>query len=319
MRGLADSFLGSFPFYDLVGLGGYAEQQIEIASIKRDGYIFKVEHPEFNLSLAYQKGDMVLRRNGYEVRFPAVEGDVDGIFHVVKVMWDTSSLKLGSSSGVVTTTTPYTIPPASLVRQAKLENLIPSDDFDSMESFRNRVHNCFATLGDKIEESMSIDVYWDVAKDGKKIVGRRPKNETEIQSNLHALLYDQFFVQSIEVIPEAVNASGRLDFALMANVKGAGIQKICVEFKHAHSEKLEHGLLVQLPNYMQSMRAKYGIYCVLYFKSEWFDLPKKYENRYDLELKLAEIRSAAIHPIQQNIKVFSIPFAKGKSASLANN
>ncbi|MGF6570060.1 hypothetical protein ABH945_002171 [Paraburkholderia sp. GAS333] len=316
MKALSDSVMGSVPFYDLVGLGGYTEQQIEIASIKRDGYFFRVEHPDFSLSFGYENGDFVLRRNGYEVRFPAIQGEIDGVFHTVKAAWGVDSLKLGANGLVATTKTPYTVPPTSIVRQAKLENLMPSEIFDSLESFRGRVHNCFATLCDKVEESLSTDIYWNVVKDGKKIIIRKPKDETEIQGNLHALLYDQFLAQSIEVIPEARNSRGRLDFSLLANVKGVGIDRIAVEFKHAHSNDLEHGLLSQLPDYMHSIRAKYGIYCVLYFKCDWFDQPKGFDDRYDLELKLAELRSPTIHPVQQNIKVFCIPFTRKKTASL---
>ncbi|MCC7599348.1 hypothetical protein IGS61_17805 [Janthinobacterium sp. FW305-129] len=313
---LANSVMGCIPIYDLVGIGGYTVQQVEIASIKRDGYFFRVNHPDFYLSLEYQGGDFVLNRNGYEVRFPATEGEIDGIFHNINVLWSTNSLTLTANGKKITTNTPYTVPPESIIRQAKLENLIPNSEFDSLESFRSKVHNCFATLGDKIEESLSTDMYWDVLKDGGKIVERRPKGETEVQSNLHALLYDQFFSQSIEVVPEARNASGRLDFALLANVRGLGIQKIAIEFKHAHSDDLEHGLLHQLPSYMQSIKAKYGIYCVLFFKCGWFDLPKKYENRFTLEVNLADIRNVTNYPIQQNIKVYSIPLVRLKAASL---
>jgi len=225
---LADSLKGALPFYALTGPCGYMEQQIEVDSISRNGYLFRIKSDDFHLELKFENDFLILVRNGKQVMFPVNRGKVEGIYHTVNIAWTPNKLMMGANGDSQIVETQYTKVPSSIIKKAKMENLIPSDEFLSQEEFRNRVNNCFATLSDKIEETMSCEIYWDNKKDGSKIIDRKPKLETSIQSNLHALLYEQFMSQSIEVVPENNNAKGRLDFALFANVKGAPCVRIVV-------------------------------------------------------------------------------------------
>ena len=51
------------------------------------------------------------------------------------------------------------------------------------------------------------------------------------------------------------------------------VAKACVEFKHAHSADIRHGLTRQLPEYMRAHSTDMGFYCVLWYKGDHFDKP----------------------------------------------
>jgi hypothetical protein len=92
------------------------------------------------------------------------------------------------------------------------------------------------------------------------------------------MLADQMRLSSIEVVREYSTGVGDLDFMFLGIVSRTGQRRLCAEFKNAHSDDLERGLTVQLPQYMKNQRATYGAFCVLWYKGEGFDHP------HDLEL-----------------------------------
>ena len=57
-------------------------------------------------------------------------------------------------------------------------------------------------------------------------------------------------LSNIEVIPEHKTGEGNLDFLFIGYVEGQGMSRFCAEFKLAHSQDLNKGLLQQLPAYM---------------------------------------------------------------------
>jgi hypothetical protein len=118
------------------------------------------------------------------------------------------------------------------------------------------------------------------------------------------MLSDIALVQNLEVSREYPTAGGQLDFLFTAPLRTGQIIPVCVEFKHAHSSDLLHGLLVQLPAYMQAKGSDFGIYCVTYFKGRDFGEPAEYDKhslRMALELKR---RSAGLDRI--SILIFDL-------------
>lgn len=114
------------------------------------------------------------------------------------------------------------------------------------------------------------------------------------------------------MIPEYKNGSGSVDFVFIGNVRDKGLKKICVEFKLAHSDDLMNGYWNQLPSYMRVSGAKYGGYCILDFRGDWFDKPILDES---LDLKLIMIPKDKEKPEHKNIRVFLISLSKPKTAS----
>lgn len=125
------------------------------------------------------------------------------------------------------------------------------------------------------------------------------------------------FLSSIEVVPEYHTGIGNLDFAFLGMVKNSGIRTLCAEFKNAHSEDIFNGLTTQLPRYMQNKNSKYGAYCVLYFKGDWFDKPEL--SSQDLDMKLYKKALESGNPLaNDNTRVFVFNLSKPTSASAHN-
>ena len=114
---------------------------------------------------------------------------------------------------------------------------------------------------------------------------RRPKKETDLHGVMHAFLSDQFFLSSIEVLPEVQTGVGNLDFMFLGSVNGVGPCIVCAEFKLAHSADLYHGIERQLPLYMKNQRTENGTYCILDFRGPWFNEPRV--DDVDMHVKLA--------------------------------
>jgi hypothetical protein len=143
---------------------------------------------------------------------------------------------------------------------------------------------------DKINATDMNRAFWDFGYKGLTIESRIPKKETGIVSILHGLLFDIAAAKNFQILPEHPAAGGRLDFLISGILRTGKVVKACVEFKHAHSSELEHGFSSQLPAYMQGEAARFGIYCVLYFKGSWFDKPVY--SIHELEFQLELIRSS---------------------------
>lgn len=142
-------------------------------------------------------------------------------------------------------------------------------------------------IPDKVTTTGMWSAFWNNVYEGPKLKSRTPKHETEIHPTIHALLFEIAIAQNFEVSPEYHIAGGRLDFLITAPLFSGETVPVCVEFKHAHSEDLFHGLCEQLPAYMQAKGSDFGIYCVTYFKGRDFGKPEKYDEqslRMDLEL-----------------------------------
>jgi hypothetical protein len=247
-----------------------------------DGVLFHIAFDDFWFGLGFRDGQLIMQRREFVL-------GVDETFlrslpsvHTICASWTMERLTflLGhigfrgpSISRWVTLDDPRPAP-ASLIRWARRRNLVPTEEFESEHAFVERVHSSLSFLQDKIDEMASPEVFWDVVRDGQRIVRRTPKRETDLQSLIHALLSDQMLVAGIEVVPEYQTGAGRLDFMFMGRMRGGGIAKLCAEFKTAHSSDLLHGIRTQLPAYMRSTNVDHGTYCVLEFRGEWFDEPR---------------------------------------------
>ena len=149
--------------------------------------------------------------------------------------------------------------------------------------------------------------------EGPKFKCRTPKRETEIHPTIHALLFDIAIAQNFEVSPEHQIGGGQLDFLFTAPLTSGKTVPVCVEFKHAHSQDLFHGLREQLPAYMRAKGSDFGIYCVTYFKGRDFGKPEQYDKHtLQMALELAR-RSAGLDRIAIRIFDLSRPESPSKA------
>lgn len=147
--------------------------------------------------------------------------------------------------------------------------------------------------------------FWDITYDGPKITSRRPKRETDIHPTIHGLLYEIGIAKNFLIAPEYSIAGGRLDFLVSGMLNAGGIVDVCIEFKQAHSHDLLDGLLKQLPEYMKAKGCDSGIYCVMYFRGEYFSKPESYDVDKLMFFLEMERRKAGLHTIRILVMDFS--------------
>jgi len=108
---------------------------------------------------------------------------------------------------------------------------------------------------------------------------KKPLCETDSQPFIKILLNKSCEDEDIAISRENKTGNGNVDFTFTD-----GKFKICLEVKNAHHENVVSGIHRQLPLYMKGEKTKYGIYLVLWFKSENnFQLPNKYNSIKELQ------------------------------------
>tara|TARA_R110002126_G_scaffold144276_15_gene290345 strand:- start:4344 stop:5330 length:987 start_codon:yes stop_codon:yes gene_type:complete len=286
--------------------------------------IFHVASENFWFNLGFIDGELSLQRCDYDLRvtedfFKQLPEDTSFI-----ASWTPDSLIVllgkrgfdGPSIRKVMKIEPRPVP-SNLFRWARHQSLIPTEAYSSEAEFVARVHTGLAMLQDKVDLMNNRDIYWNITRDKHQIKHRSPKKEEDLHGVIHAFLSDQFFLASIEVIPEAVSSAGRLDFLFVGHVKGFGMAKVCAEFKLAHSKDLYRGIEFQLPAYMKSHGTENGAYCIIDFRGKEFALPM--ENSLSIHNRLALASSRGWPNIDSPIKVHNLKVTKAEAASKLKN
>lgn len=282
--------------------------------------LFHVAADNFWFNLGFIDGELSLQRYDYDLRvteefFQQLPEDTSFI-----ASWTPDSLIVllgkrgfdGPNIRKVMKIEPRPAP-ASLFRWARHQSLIPTEAYACEAEFVARVHTGLAMLQDKVDAMSNRDIFWNVDYDGNQVKHRSPKREVDLHGVMHAFLSDQFFLASIEVIPEAMSSVGRLDFLFIGQVKGVGMVKVCAEFKLAHSKDLYRGVEFQLPAYMISHGTDNGAYCIIDFRGKEFALPK--EDNLNIHNRLALSSGRGWPSIDHPIKIHKLKVAKSEAAS----
>ncbi|MGF1718355.1 hypothetical protein L4D08_26230 [Photobacterium chitinilyticum] len=282
--------------------------------------IFHLAGHNFWFNLGFIDGELTFQRCDYDLRVPEsyfkqLSGDTSFI-----ASWTPDSLIIllgkrgfqGPSIREVLKIEPRPAP-INLIRWARHQSLIPTIEYENQTEFVGRVHTGLAMLQDKINAMTNRDIFWNIEYEGNKIKKRKPKKETDLHGIIQALVSDQFFLASIEVIPEATSDAGCLDFLFIGYVRGIGVVKVCAEFKLAHSKDLFRGIEFQLPAYMKSHNTENGAYCIIDFRGKDFSLPK--DDDLSIHNRLYIASNKGWPNIDHPIKVHILKVAKAKSAS----
>lgn len=297
--------------------------QIEIfpAFFKKNYCIFQVRNKDFFFGLGYLNGCLHFQRNDVELKIPLDDLKPTLIAkNLLIATWGSSGLLMAfggidHSKSIIhkEISAPISMAPSSLIKLAKLRSLIPVTIFDSESHFISRVHSSLEALEAKFLEMATPNVFWDIAYDGAKITSRTPKREVDIHPFVRAVLADQMMLSSIDVIPEAMLSSGRLDFMFTGAVKYRGLAHCMVEFKNAHASDLIHGIEYQLPDYMASKGVDHGAYCVFDFRGKWFDRPA--DPLGDIQMQMIAALLRAKLPSSNAIKFYFYQLGKRESSS----
>lgn len=237
--------------------------------------LFGVRAPGYELVCATYQGRLELCRNGFvaAAQLPELHPDVETKI-VVTIMWSPVELLVQ----VATTgfrseqrvNTPVTPVPFSMSEWLRGQGLEPRRSYATAAEVFNEVVNQLEAASRKLKRSAATNGFWDVHYDGKKIVGRTPKKETDVHPTINVLLYDLDLLRGLQVVPEYDAGAGRLDFLISGwSEADRRMVHVCVEFKLAHSKDLASGFLKQLPAYMQQRQTDFGVFGVIDFGVEF--------------------------------------------------
>jgi hypothetical protein len=297
---------------DVLSIEGTQYIVLAMKSENNSEILFEVNSEGFYFSLILKGSEFIFTRNENVVKADFKEVPLNSNF-ILTILWSFTKLSIKiNNKGTSMNTIPIE-PPASLKKWAFLENLIPRIEYISEEALREKVYTCLQTIDDKINEH-GITPFWNIVYKSGKITSRTPKKETDVQPAISLLLADQMLQSGIQMVPEFKTGVGNLDFAFIGYVKDKGQKIICAEFKNMHSKDIYNGLEYQLPQYMRNKGSRYGVYCVLSYKGDWFDKPVE-EKKGEIDMELTRRKIQSSDPLLKSIRIFIFDLTKRKTAS----
>ncbi len=277
----------------------------------KQGYLFRLTADNYYLEVGFTETSFYIARNESKLEAP-IPTDRPNEYVNCYAMWQPTKLSVSMldksydeavSSGADAVTeienrtkeikTPPLLPPNSLITWARKQAIVPTIVYDSLSHFYQEVVSALQSIPDKAKTANIYNAFWNITYRGLfEIAPRKPKREPDIVALVHGLLFDVATAKHFEVSPQYPLGGGELDFLISGHLKTGETANVCVEFKHAHSNRLRHGLLKQLPEYMQTKGSDFGIYCIMFFKGKYFDKPKKYDVE-GLDFYLKNLASSA--------------------------
>ena len=287
-----------------------------------DEIFFDIEDKDFKFKAAWEGNEVYFVRNSDKATIKLVEDYSLGDSFALMISWsfDGIALALMYKNGNIyreTAKTIPTVPPKSTIDYVKKHNLIPITTYRNFSEFKNRVYSSLSSIAEIIESVDSASAFWDFTYDGKKIIKRSPKKEPSVLSSFHMLLHDKMYISNIEVIPEYKTGVGNVDFMLIGTLDNGEKCELCIEVKLAHSDDILNGYQNQLLEYMQHKNIQCGVYCVFWFKGEWYDKPEL--EREELLLKLNEIKKQSKNPYLRATRIYVFDASKKTTASKLGN
>lgn len=228
--------------------------------------LFGIEAFGYYLVAGFEAGLAFIERNGYRASARYIDGQpTNGSPVIAFFIWSRDTLKIALSEGEGhEVQTPPAAPPNRLQEWLDRRALSPRRRYDSEEEVFSEALLLVQRLQEQISALALQSQFWH-----SQASGHVPKREEELQSLIHALLSDRAKMKQLEVVPERIAGSGRLDFSIGGILASGERATVCLECKLGQSGKLVHGLTKQLPEYMRSLHSDSGIYCVVFFGSEY--------------------------------------------------
>lgn len=281
--------------------------------LEKDLVLFKLSFPGFELEAWCQKGMVFIRRNRLCQHSEQIRGN--GRLHVA-FQWTVDSISCGiapwtgdwnaMNTHMRAVRTPHTVPPVELHRMLRANNLLVGTAYKAADDVFATVIDCLHLCEEDIRRFGGERFAW-----GKKGDPNRPLDEPEISRYVASFLASYGAARNFDVSCESMAGDGNVDFWVVAPVEGSGLAKVAIEAKKADHANLAQGFSVQLPTYMNRLKASHGIFLVYWLKSP--DYPHPTQNSYtELEIEL-------IHPLPRapGVRSVSIDFSRAPSPSRA--
>lgn len=294
---IADQLKGQMTPRALISYAGAF--MIEVTSLERGATttLFALQYEGYMLEAGIKDGKLFIRRNDtfVEISVPS-DGPV-----LLFMRWLPRALELETRVKKGTKVqrpvnfkrleTSLAAPPVGLIGWARRQSIAPITVYPTEGDFFSTVADALDATEEKITTTSMFPAFWDYQREGRKVVSKKPKRETDIHPTVDALLRDIALAKNFDVDREVIVAGGALDFQFVGSCASGERSRVCVEFKHAHSGDVVHGVSVQLPEYMRAKACSFGIYVVLYFRGDDFDKPSRDLNELRLELEKHRVQT----------------------------
>lgn len=271
-------------------------------------HLFKLEYPGYCFESLISNGQVFIRRNGVYQHSEKYLGDEP--YHVA-IQWDATSVGCGitpkgedMNSAMRLVHTPYTTPPLGMIRDLKCGSQRAGDSYSSVDALFSRVLDCLSFCEKDIRRYGAEKFLW-TGKDPDI----EPLVEPEMTRLVASFLAAYGEVNNFAVSCEPRAGGGSVDFCVYAHVENVGQAKIAIEAKKAHSADLEHGFTHQLPEYMERLETRHGIYLVYWLKSDRYPRPD-FPTYHDLEME-------KLHPLARKgyVRTIGLNLALDRSPS----
>lgn len=157
----------------------------------------------------------------------------------------------GGPRHVFTKTAPVYLP-TSIYEYCKRKGWMQVPSYDTEEDVSRTVIEALQLL--ETPFTLAQRRFWD---------GDEPASESAAGDLVTSHLTHLRFLKNIDVIREAQYGNGRLDFLFLGHTSAGKQVKVCVELKRSNHGDLDHGLCVQLPEYMLRCGTQFGIFLVI--------------------------------------------------------
>lgn len=245
-----------------------------VMAVAEPGVFWQVVCGPYHFIAGLSADSAYIIRNGVQVSTPLTLGERRRAF--VAFSWSPTTLKVGASvltsksgtesgddlrEGVVAfeVQTPFSLPPKRVIRWARGKVLDAATTYKDEAEFRETVLEMLSSLQVVLDATGSQTSLWDSHREDGR-VSHRPKRETDCQAWVRAQLFNIANAKNLEISYEPRVGSGSLDALVTGFVEAVGLARACIEFKLAHSADLDHGIEVQLPEYMHQKSCDFGIY-----------------------------------------------------------
>jgi hypothetical protein len=291
---IADALSPRLPISAL--LSNVVSFHVRLFNIKQEGVLFAVSSPDYSMSLGMRDGAVHFARNRF-VASKAI-GPMTQSFQIL-LAWKLDVFHLAlivdnEDRGCFSVDTPMLVVPPTVIRRARELTLLPRIAYASPSEFAASFIEGMSQLRQKIE--ISRRSFWDYQKEGGSRGNPIPKLEPQSMALIASLLDDHAVVGGYDLDREPSTGVGSPDLKAVAPLTGGGLARIAVEGKNAHATDLRHGLQHQLPAYMHSVGADYGVYLVLWFKCAEF--PRPSGEHVDVSWPLAKLVSGSNIDVQ---------------------
>jgi hypothetical protein len=189
--------------------------------------------------------------------------------------------------------TPHTLIPASVFQAALTAGTYEDGRYRSSEDLLRTLVRVLECLERDIHRHASQRLLWQ---------GNSPLSEPEVTRFVGTLLTNYGNLLSFQVLTEARAGAGDTDFHISAYTRRGTMVQIALEGKFAHSRDVLNGLYKQLPSYIRSLSADFGIYLIYWMRCEKFQDPSDTKGDFNNRVTTAI-------DIPSNIRVVLLDFS----------